>query len=211
MSWEKPTFCDRDWTLLEEESVYRGFFHMDRLTLRHRLFAGGWSGEVRRELFRRGHSVGVLLYDPVADRVALLEQFRVGALAAESGPWLLEVVAGMMEPGESPERVAQREITEETGLLDTRLMFIGRFLLSPGGSDETIALYCGLVDLTGVGGIHGLPDESEDIRVFTLSSDEAFEALRAGRCNNAPAAISLQWLQLNRDAVRASAAGPQID
>lgn len=193
--------------LLEEESVYRGFFRMDRLTLRYRLFAGGWSGEVRRELFRRGHSVGVLLYDPVADRVALLEQFRVGALTAGNGPWLLEVVAGMMEPGESPERVARREIAEETGLTDAGLVPIGDFLLSPGGSDEAMVLYCGLVDLSGVGGIHGLPDESEDIRVFTLSSDEAFEALRAGRCNNAPAAISLQWLQLNRESVRASAAG----
>ena len=207
MSWKKPTFCTRDWELQAEESVYRGFFRMDRLTLRHRLFAGGWSDPIRRELFRRGHSVGVLLYDPVADRVALLEQFRVGALDAEGGPWLLEVVAGMMEPGETPEAVALREIVEETGLAgleSAELRPIGRFLLSPGGSDETIALFCGLVDLAGVGGIHGLPDESEDIRVFTLSTEEAFEALRAGRCNNAPAAISLQWLQLNRDSLRIS-------
>lgn len=202
MSWEKPTFGARDWALLDEESVYRGFFRMDRLTLQHRLFAGGWSGAVRRELFRRGHSVGVLLYDPALDRVALLEQFRIGALDAEGGPWLLEVVAGMMEPGESAEAVALREITEETGLPGATLMPIGRFLLSPGGSDETIALYCGLVDLASVGGIHGRPDESEDIRVFTLSSEEAFDALRAGRCNNAPAAISLQWLQLHRDSLR---------
>ncbi len=202
MSWEKPTFCARDWELQKEESVYRGFFRMDRLTLRHRLFAGGWSRPIRRELFRRGHSVGVLLYDPVADRVALLEQFRIGALEADGGPWLLEVVAGMMEPGQTAEAVALREIAEETGLESAELRPIGRFLLSPGGSDETIALFCGLVDLADVGGIYGLPDESEDIRVFTLSSDEAFEALRAGRCNNAPAAISLQWLQLNRDSLR---------
>lgn len=207
MSWEKPTFADKDWELIGEEIRYQGFFRVDRLKMRHRLFAGGWSGEVQRELFLRGQSVGVLLYDPVADRVALLEQFRVGALNDERGPWLLEIVAGMMKDGESPEEVALREVAEETGLTGARLVSIGRFLLSPGGSDESITLYCGLADLSQAGGVHGLDQESEDIRVFTLSSEEAFEALRAGRCNNAPAAIALQWLQLNREPLRAANGG----
>lgn len=206
MSWEKPTFAAQDWELIEEETCYQGFFRLDRSKVRHRLFGGGWSGELQRELFRRGQSVGVLLYDPEADRVALLEQFRVGALNDEQGPWLLEIVAGMISAGESPQEVALREIVEETGLgLDgIKLVPIGRFLLSPGGCDENITLFCGLADLNRTGGVYGLAAEAEDIRVFTLPSDEAFRAVRSGRCNNAPAVIALQWLQLNIERLRAT-------
>ncbi len=201
MSWKTATFGPDDWESTGSETCYEGFFRIERVSLRHRLFGGGWSQVLRRELFRRGQAVGVVLFDPVADRVGLLEQFRVGALGESSGPWLLEIVAGMMKAGESPEEVARREIEEEAGLQQVELKPIGRFLLSPGGSDEAITLYCGLADLSEAGGIHGLDHEAEDIRVFTLPSEEAFAAVRSGRCNNAPAAIALQWLELNRAAL----------
>ena len=68
-----------------------------------------------RELFERGHAAAVLPYDPVTDRVLMIEQFRIGALAAPGGPWLLEIVAGVIDPGEIPEEVVRRETVEETG------------------------------------------------------------------------------------------------
>ncbi len=61
--------------------------------------------------------------------------------------------------------MARREAVEEAGLVLGRLLPITRYLPSPGGSDELVHLYLGSCDSEGAGGIHGLPDEGEDIRV----------------------------------------------
>ena len=119
-------------------------------------FAGGWSGELERELFERGHAVGVLPYDPGgrfrrADRA--VPDRRAGR---RHGSWLSEVVAGIIEAGEAPEEVARRETQEEAGIEVMDLMPICRYLVSPGGSSESVILYCGRVDSRGAGGIHGL-------------------------------------------------------
>ncbi len=195
-------FTTADAEVLEREELYSGFFRAEKVRLRHRLFAGGWSNPMNREMLYRGPAVGVLLYDPVADRVALVEQFRVGALHEPAGPWCLEVVAGMVEAGETPEAVAHRELQEEAGVTGVVLEYIGNYLSSPGGCDEKLHMYCGIVDLKGVGGIHGLPEENEDIQVHLFSSEEVFAELYTGRCNNPAALITLQWLQLNRDRLR---------
>lgn len=191
-----------DAEILEREELYTGFFRAEKVTLRHRLFAGGWSRPLAREMLYRGPAVGVLLYDPVRDQVALVEQFRVGALHEPAGPWCLEVVAGMVEAGETPEAVAHRELREEAGVTGVVLEYIGNYLSSPGGCDEKLHMYCGIVDLKGVGGIHGLPEENEDIRVHVLPVETVFAELYTGRCNNPAALITLQWLQLNRDRLR---------
>ena len=106
----------KDVEILDKSEQYKGYFRINRYRLRHRLYAGGWSGELQRELFERGHAVGVLPYDPAADSVVLIEQFRIGALVAGMEPWLTEIVAGIIEEGEAPEEVARRETREEAGL-----------------------------------------------------------------------------------------------
>ena len=190
--------------LLEKSESYSGFFRINGYRLRHRLFAGGWSGAIEREVFERGHAVGVLPYDPVADSVVLIEQFRIGALVAGMSPWLIEVVAGIAEEGEAPEEVARRETQEEAGLEIQALMPMCRYLVSPGGSSESVRLYCGRVDSRGAGGIHGLAEEHEDIRVDRLPYGDAMRLLEEGRVTNSVSLIALQWLALHRDRVRAA-------
>ena len=190
--------------LLEKSERYSGFFRITRYRLRHRLFAGGWSGVIEREVFERGHAVGVLPYDPVADSLVLIEQFRIGALVAGMSPWLIEVVAGIVEEGETPEEVARRETQEEAGLEIQALMPMCRYLVSPGGSSESVRLYCGRVDSRGAGGIHGLAEEHEDIRVDRVAYGEAMRLLEEGRVTNSVSLIALQWLALHRDRVRAA-------
>lgn len=194
----------KDVEILEKSERYRGYFRIDRYRLRHRLFAGGWSGQIEREVFERGHAVGVLPYDPAADAVVLIEQFRIGALVAGMEPWLIEVVAGIIEEGEAPEEVARRETLEEAGLEIQALMPMCRYLVSPGGSSESVRLYCARVDSRGAGGIHGLPEEHEDIRVEVVPVDTALRLLDEGRVANSVSVIALQWLALHRDRVRAA-------
>jgi ADP-ribose pyrophosphatase len=155
-----------------------------------------------RELFERGHAAAVLPYDPVLDQVVLLEQFRIGALMAPGGPWLLEIVAGIIEPGETAAAVVQREMLEEAGCHLLALEPICDYLVSPGGTSERISLYCGRVDASGAGGIHGLAEEGEDIRVSAVSFAEAMALLASGRLNSASPIIALQWLQMNRGRLR---------
>ncbi|MCW8983112.1 MAG: NUDIX domain-containing protein, partial [Gammaproteobacteria bacterium] len=127
--------------LLECETGYQGFFRLERYRLRHRLFAGGMSPTITRELFERGHAAAILLYDPDLDQIVLVEQFRIGALNARGGAWLYEIVAGIIESGEEGEAVARRESVEEAGCEVGRVEKICDYLVSPGGTSETISLY----------------------------------------------------------------------
>src|SRR5215468_4708489 len=176
---------NREIELLERSEQYRGYFRIVRYRFRHELFGGGWSGEVRREVFERGHAVGVLPYDPAADSLVLIEQFRIGAYVAGMDPWLTEVVAGIIEDDEAPEEVARREAREEAGLEIQALIPMCRYVVSPGGTSESVRLYCGRVDSRGAGGVHGLAEEHEDIRVLVLPYAEAMAWLEDGRISNA--------------------------
>jgi ADP-ribose pyrophosphatase len=193
---------EKAFELIENEPIYRGFFSLSRIRFRHTLFRGGWSESLDRELFHRGRSVAVIPYDPVADQVVLIEQFRVGAMFVEGDPWLLEIVAGAFEEGESPEDVAYREASEEAGCEIRKLVRIAEFFPTPGGCSEKITLFCGIVDSRGLGGVHGLSEEHEDILVRVLSFDQAIEWLNQGRIEAAIPIIGLQWLALNRDHLR---------
>lgn len=199
MSWS-PAFKASDAEIVNAESAFQGYFRVDRLTIRHATFAGD-SIEICREVFKRGNAVCVLLYDPQADKVVLVEQFRVGALAAES-PWMLEVVAGIVEPGETVEDVARREAVEEAGLTLGEVQPITRFLPSGGGCDEWIDLMYAEVDSSSAAGLHGLADEGEDIKVHVLDAQEAFDLVVSGAINSSPAIIGLQWLELNRSRLK---------
>lgn len=191
-----------DYEILERTVRYDGYFRIVEYCLHHELFNGGRSAPIRRECFERGHSVSVLPYDPELDAVALVEQFRVGALEAPRGPWLLEVIAGVIEPGEPPAAVARREALEEAGCRLDELIPISRYLVSPGGTSEQVVLFAARADLADVGGVHGLDEEDEDIRVHVVPMAEASEMLSNGTIQAAAPIIALQWLALNRERLR---------
>ena len=188
--------------IVEVKTVYQGYFRMDRYRLRHRKFEGGWTDEMVREVFERGHAISVLLYDPERDAVVLIEQFRVGAVAAGHPPWLVEVVAGIIGPGETEEEVARRETQEEAGCLVTDILRMCDYLVSPGGTSESTTLFCGRVDAGSASGIHGLAHEHEDIRVLVMPADQAIALLDTNALDNAPAIIAISWLARHRDEVR---------
>jgi ADP-ribose pyrophosphatase len=195
-------FTQNDYEIVKREVPYHGIFRMAVYELRYRLFNGGWSKTVSREVMERPSAAGVLPYDPVLDRVILIEQFRPGALANPGSPWLIEIVAGILEPDEKPDAVALREGKEEAGCEILDLYPVSEYFVSPGGSNEYLWLYCGRIDASESGGIHGLVAENEDIRTFTVSADEAFIMLQEGKIRTSPAIIALQWLQLNREWLR---------
>lgn len=192
-----PCFSAEDVEVLEKALVYQGFFRMYRYKLKHRLIKGGWSAALTRECFDRGPAVAVLLYDPYKDAVVLVEQFRIGPLEGPEGPWQLELVAGIVEPGEKPEDVIHREAIEEAGSDVLDIEYICEYYPSPGGSNEKLFLYCGGIDSTGLGGVHGLEEEGEDIWVQVFPREEAWHILQENYINNAATIIALQWLQMN--------------
>ncbi|GLS24879.1 NUDIX domain-containing protein [Marinibactrum halimedae] len=194
-------FHNKDVEIIQEEIVYNGFFKMIAKTLKHRLFGGGWSPPIRRECFQRGDAVAAILYDPHQDTIGFIEQFRIGALNSKNGPWCLEVVAGMVEAGETPENTLKRELIEEASFTPERLIPICEYFSSPGGCDEVLHVFCAIGDLRHTGGIHGLESESEDIKVHVQPAEWVFENLYRGRFNNAATLIALQWLKLNKMAL----------
>jgi ADP-ribose pyrophosphatase len=200
--WQ-PAFQLTDVRLEQDEPLYQGFFRLHRLTLSHPRFEGG-RVRIQRELLDRGDAVCVLLYDPKRDAVVLVEQFRAGALGKVDSPWLLELVAGMVEAGESAEAVARRESVEEAGVELAELIPITGYLPSPGGCDEWIELFCALIDAPESGGVFGLDEEGEDIKVHVIPAVDAFALVRQRVVNNAAAIIALQWLQLNHDRLKGS-------
>jgi len=184
--------------LLNNEAILDGFFKMNRYRLRHSSFRGGWCEAMVRERIERLAAVSVLLYDPTLDRLVLVEQFRIGLMGTVDPPWSLETVSGFCDrTHESPEQVARREVVEETGCVLRALTHIGEFFVSPGMSVERINLYCGWVDAGDAGGIYGLDHEGEEMRVVTLSRDEALGELFR-RLNSTSVIMAIQWLDANR-------------
>lgn len=202
--------------VLDIQTGYAGYFRLDRYRLRHRLYAGGWGTPMEREVFERGHAVGAVLYDPDKDVLVLIEQFRVGAYVAlrqphlqgAFSPWLIEIVAGIIDHEETPDAVICREAVEEAGCPIRELRPIGVILTTPGGSSETVGLYYGLVTAPATGGLHGLDEEHEDIRVIVASPDEVWRWMDEGRIVNGPALVGLQWFRIReKELRRAQAAG----
>ena len=196
------TFAKNDVEIIARETLYSGFFSMDLYRFRHRLFNGEMSGEIRREIFERGHAAVLLPFDPVRDEVVLVEQIRIAAYDVSESPWLLEMVAGMIEEGETVEDVARREALEEAGLVVGRTKPVLSYLASPGGTSERLSIMVGEVDATTAEGIHGLADENEDLRVHVVSREPAYQWVEEGKIDNAASVIALQWLQLHYQTLR---------
>lgn len=182
--------------------LYKGFFALNRYVFNHRRFDGSLATNVSREIFERGHSAILLGYDPVKDSVLLVEQLRIAAMETSKTPWLLELVAGMIEEGESVEDVVRREAQEEAGVTVKRCLPVLSYLVSPGGTTERSSIMVGEIDINEAKGIHGLAEENEDILVHVFSREEAYQLIEAGIVDNAATIISLQWLQINYKKLR---------
>jgi len=191
-------FTPKDVEIISSEPVYLGFFKMLKVKFRHKLFAGGWSGVIEREIFERGHAVAVLPYDPQLQEFVFIEQMRMGALATSGTPWLLECVAGMIDKDETPQQVAIRETYEEAGLEVLSLHQATSYLSSPGGTTERMYVYIAKVDATQAAGIHGLEHEGEDILVHRVKEQKVSQLLQQGKIDNAATVIALQWFLLNK-------------
>jgi len=189
---------DYKWKLDKHLTLFEKYFRLDEYSVSHEMFAGGFSPVFTREIFERGSVVALLPYDREQGKVVLIEQFRAGAIEDDDGPWLIECVAGVIEDGESEQEVAGRECEEEAGCSIEQLQLISHYYVSPGGTSEHCSLYCGFVDSSGVAGIHGLPDENEDIRVMVVDAEEAYAWVREGRIRSSATIIALQWLELNQ-------------
>ena len=191
-----PEFTSTDVEIVKQDVIYQGHLKLLKYDLKYRLFAGGWSSVVTRELFQSSQAVGVLLFDPIRDEIVLIEEFRLGAMAQKS-PWILELVAGIIEPNESVAEVAKRESQEEAGCDVMDLIPMYEYWTSPGISTGKFSLFCGRVDASNAGGIFGLSHEHEDIRAHVFPKAFVYNALKTGEINNAATIIAVQWLQLH--------------
>lgn len=195
-------FGAQDVRVLDEQTVWSGHFSMRRLTLQHRRFAGGWSDPLVREVFERGDAVAVLPYDPATDSLVMIEQFRPGALRGDDSPWMLELIAGVVEVGESDEDVVHREAMEEAACELSELVPIATVFPSAGACTEQVRLFCGRVSKAAIGSLHGLQDEGEDILVHSVSRQDALHMLADNLIPNGHTLIALQWLHIHGESLR---------
>ena len=202
-------FSIKDVEILDNTECYSGFMQVNKLVLKHRLFQGGWSASIQREVVHRAPGVGVLLYDPDLDKVLMVEQFRVGCLGDDRSPWKLELVAGLIDKDETAETVAIREAAEEADARIDRVIPVCEYYNSPGSSSETISIFCARIDANRDTGVFGLDTEHEDIRTVLLSRESAEQAILDGVIDNAMSIIALQWLKINLDEVRQTMTGKQ--
>ncbi|EGR1891245.1 ADP-ribose diphosphatase [Vibrio vulnificus] len=193
---QHAVFTPEDVEVLSKEPLFLGFFKMIKYRFRHKLFAGGWSNVIEREMFERGHAAAMLPYDPIRDEVVLIEQIRVGALEHQH-PWQLEIVAGMIDRDESADDVVRREAQEEAGLEVGQLVSVVSYYPSAGGCSEKLDVFIGEVDASKAHGIHGLDYEDEDIRVHVMTREQAYDLVKRGKIENGASIIALQWLELN--------------
>jgi ADP-ribose pyrophosphatase len=198
--------------LLKTEVLADRHFRYELLTLRTETFDGKLSQPYKREALRSGTAVAVLLFDPAADRLVMIEQFRIAAyLNHLPSAWILECVAGMVDEGETSEAAARREVKEETSCEVGRMEYAGAYLSSPGISDEIVTIYVGEVDAVLAGGVHGHVGEGEDIRTIVFTVEEALAAADHGAVVNVMAQVALLWFARHGDALRQRWLGSAIE
>ncbi|MFV3128576.1 NUDIX domain-containing protein [Niveispirillum sp. KHB5.9] len=191
--------------VLDERFKHRGFMNFSVMRLRHERFAGGMTPEIERDVCYRGRAVAIILYDPAADILVMVEQFRIGPFAAGANPWILEFVAGMVKPGEDPVEVSVREAMEEAGCTPRDVRLVWSVMPTPGGSTEIVDICAGLVDSTGLGGIHGVAEEVEDIRVHLVPAETAITLMDENRVASGFTLLGLSWFARHRDRLRREA------
>jgi nudix-type nucleoside diphosphatase (YffH/AdpP family) len=193
-----------DVRLRRRSLVYSRFFSVEEYDISHRQFSGDYGSELNRTTFISADAVTVLPYDPVRDRVLLVEQFRAGPYArGDAQPWMLEAIAGRIDGGESPEAAAVREAAEEAGLVVRDLRKVAEYYPTPGAKSEYLFGFIGLADLPDdAAGLGGLEEEGEDIRSHVISFDQAMQLVDSGEINVGPLILLLLHLARLRDDLR---------
>ncbi len=181
---------------------FESFGTFSLYTVRHRLFEGGWSGEIDREIYDTGDAVAVLPYNPETDEVVLVSQFRIPAYHRGMTPWLFECVAGRIHDNEPPEETAIREAKEEAGLDISDVTKVSEMFASPGVFAEFVHLFCARFDQPPETLHHGLDEEGEDIKVIVVKFAEAISALDRGLIKASPAQVCLNWLARHKDDIK---------
>ncbi len=193
----------RDVVVHNHTRPYLGYFTMEEAALQHRRFDGTMGPVLHRSALMNGQASVVLPYDPVRDSVLVIEQFRAPAFfIGDPNPWLIEAVAGMVDPGESPEEAARRETREEANVEVTTLFSAGNGYSSSGSSAEFLHLFVGLADLARPATTGGLATEGEDIRSHIIPFAEFMDQLDQGKLKNVPLISIANWLGRNRDRLR---------
>ncbi len=185
-------------------SVYQGFFSVEEHDLTYQKFNNEQSNVVTRSTIVSSDAVIVLPYDPVNDRILLIEQFRAGPyVKGDENPWVLEPIAGLIDEGETPESAGIREAQEEAHLEIKRLELVARSYPSPGISTEFFHQYIGIVELLDSSNlIAGLSSENEDIRVQIFEYEQFFEMIESRKVKVGPLILLGLWLSKNRNRLR---------
>lgn len=194
---------EKKYEIVAHENLFQGFFRVERYHIRHERFDGSWSNRFTREVFHRSKQVaGVLLFDPQQDKIVMIEQFRAGLLSSGDYPWMMELVMGMVDDNETPEQAARREAKEESGCDVTDIQSIATYYSSPGATSENICLFIGRTQAPPDGGLHGLPEENEDIRVHVMDAAHAIGLIYANKIRDAQTMVALQWFAMHHTELR---------
>ena len=193
---QQATYTHNDVEIQSREYAFKGFVQVEKVSLRHRLFnQTEYTTTIQRELIRRKEAAGVLIYNDQQQKFALIEQFRVGAIDDDVSPWQLEIIAGVLDGDESPESCIRRESVEESGCELNQIRHLFSFYPSAGACDEIFHLYVAQAALPAEGGVFGMPDESENIKLHIIDYSDLCILLQSNRLKNAPVIMALQWLQ----------------
>ena len=193
---QQATYTHHDVDIQSREHVFKGFVQVEKVSLRHRLFnQNEYTPVIHRELIRRKEAAGVLIYNDQQQKFALIEQFRVGAMDDPISPWQLEIIAGVLDGDESPETCIRRESLEESGCELDQIELLFSFYPSAGACDEIFHLYVAHAKLPKEGGVFGMPDEGENIKLHIIDYVDLKLLLQSNRLRNAPIIMALQWLQ----------------
>ena len=180
-----------------KKNLYDGFFKMNEISLKYKKYDGSWSNEIKRELFGGAQVSAVLPYDPIKKKIVLIQQFRPGTISKNTNNYLNEIVAGIIDAGESPEIAAKRECLEETGYKIKKLTPIQGYFPAPGSSESFYHLFLGEVDSKNGKKIMGLYKENEDILVKSFDINQVKKMLQEGKFVNGLTLIAIQWFFLN--------------
>ena len=183
--------------IIDKKNLYDGFFKMNEVTLKYRKYDGNWSNNIKRELFGGAQVAAVLPYDPISKEIILIQQFRPGTISKDIDQYLDEIVAGIIDEGESPEIAAKRECLEETGCEVKKLIPIQGYFPAPGSSESFYHLFLGEVKSFKGSKIQGLENENEDIFVKCFKINEVRKKMEDGKILNGLTLIALQWFFLH--------------
>ena len=197
---------DKDVVVHAHKHAHINFFAMEEIDLQFRRYDGSMSPVVNRCAAMVGRASVVLPYDPVRDEVLLIEQFRAATyIAGEQRPWMWEAVAGMVDPGETPEQAAHREAMEEAGITLTTLEPVANAYPSSGASGEFLHIFVGTGDFSKREAGGGLDSEAEDIRCEVISFEELMAGIDSQEYQDMPLVTSALCLTRHRDRLRKDA------